>query len=104
MMLGDTATRVLLAVLNQRRPTVRSVAMEAGRSVMGTHNALTQLRDEGLVTWDEGKQATLRPTVQEVPIAQVFGATMGAQSSGPGAALTARDLADTPGGADIGER
>ena len=77
MMLGDTATRVLLAVLNQRRPTVRSVAMEAGRSVMGTHNALTQLRDEGLVTWDEGKQATLRPTVQEVPIAQVFDATMG---------------------------
>ncbi len=63
-MIPDAPTRVLLAVLGQRRATVRSVAATTGFSVGYTHRCLTRLRDEGLVAWDDGKDGTLRALVR----------------------------------------
>ncbi len=45
--------------------TVR--AAQQDRSIGRTHMSLLALRSLGLVTWDEGKQGTLRPLVREVP-------------------------------------
>lgn len=84
---GDTTTRTLLAVLRQQRPTVRSVAFEVGRSVSHTHAALVELRGAGLVTWDRGRAATLRPLVGEVTTAERYNDST-AHASGTGAALT----------------
>lgn len=61
--LGDTATRALLAVMTQQRPTVRSVAREVGKSTTATYQQLRKLRAAGLVEWHEGKQSTLRAVV-----------------------------------------
>ena len=86
-MWGDTATRVLLAVLTQDRPTVRSVAAEVGRSVSKTHEELVKLRAAGLVKWDAGKTGTLRPIVAVVA-GDLLYARGTAHRSGAGAALT----------------
>lgn len=64
---GDTRTRVLLHVVQQGSTTVRAAAEAVDRSVARTHRHLTLLRDEGLVEWDEGRQATIRPCVRPVP-------------------------------------
>lgn len=64
--LGDGRTRVLLAVTRQARPTVRSVATEAGRSISETHRHLEALRDDGLVSWLPDSRGTLRACVREV--------------------------------------
>lgn len=61
--IGDTATRVLLAVLTQDRPTVRAVGRAIGLSPMATLHHLRKLRDAGLVDWDAGKTGTLRASV-----------------------------------------
>lgn len=82
--IGDTATRVLLAVIQQKRPTVRSVALHAGRSINATHEQLKTLRAEGLVTWEDGKAATLRALVLPVRTGVRYD---GAQSKRPRAAL-----------------
>ena len=72
--IGDTATRVLLAVLTQDHPTVRSVGEEVGlASPNSTHHHLLDLRDAGLVTWDEGKTGTLRPLVAIVALGRSRG-------------------------------
>jgi predicted transcriptional regulator len=63
-------TRVLLALIavceRDGRATVRSVATEVGRAVRTTYDRLLDLRDVGLVDWEEGKAGTLRPTVRRV--------------------------------------
>ena len=61
-------TRVLLALLavyaRDGRATVRDVRTEAGhRSTAHTHKMLVELARRGLVTWDAGKDGTLRPLV-----------------------------------------
>lgn len=66
-MIGDTATRVLLAVVNQRRPTVPSLVDELHKSKSTIHFHLMNLRRLGLVTWEHGKAGTLRPKVVERP-------------------------------------
>lgn len=63
-MIGDTATRVLLAVVNQRRPTVRSVAEEVGCAISTAYVALRKLDAHGLVVFEKGKQGALRSNVR----------------------------------------
>lgn len=60
---GDTRTRVLLAVIQQRRPTVRSVAAEVGLGIPSTHRHLVALRADGLVEWKPQSRGSLRPSV-----------------------------------------
>lgn len=43
------------------RATVREVAMAAGLPFTSTWEALCDLRDAGLVSWEPGKAGTLRP-------------------------------------------
>jgi DNA-binding GntR family transcriptional regulator len=57
---------VLVATLTQRRPTVASLAAATAQPRVVVHNALLWLRNEGLVTWVPGKQATLRATCRVV--------------------------------------
>jgi predicted ArsR family transcriptional regulator len=66
--LHDTRTRVLLAVMRQQRPTVRSVAGEVGISVMTAHKHLCMLAADDLVAWDAGRKATLHALVREVTL------------------------------------
>ncbi len=115
---GDTATRVLLAVLTQPRPTVRSVAAEVGRAVGHTHALLVELRDAGLVTWERGRRGTLRPACRVVAVERLTCENAPARSpesahafdrlapetSGPGAASTAPVPADTGKGCRLAER
>lgn len=68
---GARGTRVLLALLRVsargERATVRAVAAEARLASFGkAHRELVRLRELGLVTWDEGRTGTLRPTVAVV--------------------------------------
>lgn len=64
---GSGPTRVLLAALSLPSPlTVRAVARKAGVALGYTHAHLCLLREAGLVTWDEGRQGTLRPLVRRV--------------------------------------
>jgi hypothetical protein len=64
---SESQTAVLLAVLSLEYPTVRSVAMNCGRSVAVTWSHLDRLRSKGLVTWVPGMAGTLRATVYPVP-------------------------------------
>ena len=67
---GPVETRVLLALVRvyarDGRATVRSVAKAANRSLQPTHVTLRQLRELGLVAFEEGLASTLRPLVQPV--------------------------------------
>lgn len=61
-------TRVLLAVaaVHRRdgRCTVEAAAEAAGYASKGAvHRTLAELRQLGLVTWEDGRDATLRPTL-----------------------------------------
>lgn len=95
--MGDTRTRVLLAVVNQWHPTVRSVAAEAGVVVSVAHWHLEHLRSDGLVTWEEDRRGTLRPLVEEVLPSHerpYDGGKIGSENgSGPATASTAPDRA-----------
>lgn len=62
------AAAVLVAVLRQPHPTVRSVARAAHRSVSVTYKWLRWLDTQGLVAYPLGKAGALRPTVTEHPI------------------------------------
>jgi hypothetical protein len=91
--LGDGATRALLAVVAQERPTVRSVAAATGRSLGFTHERLRELRKARLVAFEDRKQGTLRALVT-VPNGCTTGAengTLTRTNSGPG------DVASAPG-------
>ena len=74
--IGDSATRVLLAVLDESRPTCRSVGSRAGSSSSSSssstvHAHLVTLRRLGLVRWDTGKRGTLRAGCRAVPFGAV---------------------------------
>lgn len=60
--MGDTATRIMLEVVVQPRPTVRSLGAAVGKSVNTVYFHLLALRSHGLVTWEWRKKGTLRPT------------------------------------------
>lgn len=66
-------TRLLLATIQVHardgRATMREVVDAAGYASIGSaHQALHQLRALGLLTWEDGKAATLRPLVTVVPL------------------------------------
>lgn len=65
--IGDSATRVLLAVLADEHPTIRRVCSAAGlRSTSTVLAHLRALRRAGLVSWANGKDGTLRATCTPV--------------------------------------
>lgn len=62
----DVRTRCLFAVLAGAN-SVREVQAAVGVASTSTvHYHLTQLQRHGLVTWEAGKQRTLRPAVKVV--------------------------------------
>lgn len=48
-------------------PTVREVARAVGVSSARAHQLLITLRQDGYVTWQDGKPRTLRRTRKKVP-------------------------------------
>lgn len=63
--LGPTKLKILALILqaqHERRPiTLRELMRETGcTSPNGTHTHLWDLRDDGLVTWEEHKSGTIR--------------------------------------------
>ena len=64
------ATSTLLALLRvyerDGRATMREVAAERGCSLSSAVAQLERLRNAGLVTWEDGHAATLRPLVSVV--------------------------------------
>lgn len=64
---GNARTRVLLHVVSNPRPSVRSCAEAVGLTVGGAAHHLRVLRDYGLVEWEDGKQFTLRAVCRPVP-------------------------------------
>jgi predicted ArsR family transcriptional regulator len=66
--LGQTRRAVLVAVTQQRRPTVRSVADYAGVNIQTAYTHLERLRDLGLVSWEPNHSGTLRSLVELVPV------------------------------------
>lgn len=65
---NPTRYGVLMAVLHQDRPTLRSVASEVGiaRSTAAFH--VTVLRELGIVAAERGCRGTLRPLVEYIPV------------------------------------
>lgn len=67
-----TRAAVLAAVIwlreEQRPITVRAVARSARTGVASAHRQLLHLRGAGLVAWDDGRIATIRPTVAVLPV------------------------------------
>ena len=61
---GDSRTRVLLAVIAQDRPTVRSVAAAVGLNGTNVHRHIRALAKDGLVTYAPGRSGTLRSAVR----------------------------------------
>lgn len=91
--MGDSRTRVLLAVVNQWRPTVRSVAAETGLAYSSAYAQLRRLRADGLVDWKDNGQGTLRALVRESHEHLCDASNLGQNGSGRGAAQTAPDRA-----------
>lgn len=64
--ISPAQTRVFLALLAEwekhGRVTIRAVAKRLGLAGVGSvHTHLSALREAGLVAWDDGRSATLRP-------------------------------------------
>jgi hypothetical protein len=74
---------------------VRTVAYQAGVSVMRTFQLLRELRDEGMVDWVDGRGGTMHLTSSAVPPLKHQFDILTGDIGGPGAAQTARDLTDT---------
>lgn len=77
LLAGQAATLAALVRVYTRdgRATVRTVMVEAGkRSPNTTHVHLVALRNAGLVTWEDGRQSTLRPLVRPVALPQATSA------------------------------
>lgn len=67
--IGDTATRVLLAVVSwpgPRPPYVDDLAASLDLPKMTTYGALCSLRKRGLVTWETNRRGTIRALVEVV--------------------------------------
>jgi len=62
---GNGATRTLLAIV-RGAVTYDEICAETGLNRSTTHRHLLLLWSEGLVDWEEGKKATLHPTVRVV--------------------------------------
>jgi len=71
--IGPARTAILLEVIRQHHPTVRSVAHSGARSTRTIQQHLTSLRRAGLVDWVDHHQGTLHATVAPVR----FGPTAG---------------------------
>jgi DNA-binding IclR family transcriptional regulator len=69
-MIRGSAARALLALVGGAQ-TVRQVADTAGMSYATAWRYLVVLRRIGLVSWESGKDGTLRPMVQVIPIKAV---------------------------------
>lgn len=70
-MLSRSRLNILLALCTvyrrDGRATVRAVADCADVASLSTvHHHLTELRADGWVTWDDGRDSTLRPLVRVV--------------------------------------
>lgn len=90
--LGDTACRVLAAVLTLHARNgvvgILDVAEVVGRRKSATWRALGQLKAAGLIDWEPHKKATLRPTctvISQDERACEHSATLGPELSGQGA-------------------
>lgn len=66
--LGDTHVRTLFAVMGLDRPTVVLVARAARTCSLVALRALQDLREAGLVDWEDGRDGTLRATVGVAPV------------------------------------
>jgi hypothetical protein len=67
---GTAGTLVMREVLLQSRPTIPSIGLALGRTKSSVHNSLFRLRQLGLVSWEDGRQGTLRPLVRPVPFGE----------------------------------
>lgn len=70
MIVDDSLVRVLLAVLGEKRPTWATCAEASGLSMHIVRQRLHQLRDMGLVAFEDNKYGTLRATVRIVAMAE----------------------------------
>lgn len=59
----DTLMAVIRVYHRDGRCTLRSVMAEIGLSQSRTYTLLNELREKEWVTWEEGTNGTLRPTV-----------------------------------------
>lgn len=59
-----TKLKVLAAIEKLGRPTVREIGTQVGISVATVHHHLSELKDEGLVTWEVGKARTIQVVEQ----------------------------------------
>ena len=67
--LARTLAALIRVYARDGRATVQSVMVEAGYASRGdVHMHLSRLRGLGLAAWDDGQQATLRPTVVAVAV------------------------------------
>jgi len=58
--LDDLTTHIMLTILDgEQRPT--AIATRVGTDRFTVTRRLHHLKDEGLITWEPGKQGTLRP-------------------------------------------
>lgn len=73
-MIGYSATRVLLAVIESPNPLYADLMTRTGLSRATVAGHLRRLRRAGLVAWENGHQGTLRPLVAPVwPIDRSLG-------------------------------
>jgi len=63
---NDNETKVLLAVMSQHRPTVRSLSAATGIPQTTVHKALHTLRHAELVAFEDHLNGTLRATCGQV--------------------------------------
>lgn len=68
---GPATTRVFTALLTRvaaghTRHTCRDLARDCGLALSVVHHHLRKLRTAGLVAWEDGLSATLRPAVEVV--------------------------------------
>ena len=66
---GPTRRKILFEVMEQKHPTVPSVALAAGCAWSTCVYHLNLLERAGLVAWEHGKAGTLRPLVRLEPLA-----------------------------------
>lgn len=60
--LGPKALKVLLYVLQHQSITVRDISSKFTFATGTVFNLLKKLKSAGLVSWEEGKSRTIRPT------------------------------------------
>jgi DNA-binding IclR family transcriptional regulator len=58
--LPSSQAAVLIAVISQDQPTVRTIASATHLSPSRVHTRLVELKALGLITWTKGRHGTLR--------------------------------------------